>query len=123
MFELILRLRGNYLWPAMWKPRAFIDDDPENARLADEYGVVIGTTHHEPMMRAHAEWDRHGKGPWDYVTNEAVLRDYWRGGVERVKDFETIISLGMRGDGVVDVLVELDDFDAAVSEFCANRGE
>ncbi|HYD84118.1 MAG TPA: glycosyl hydrolase 115 family protein, partial [Opitutus sp.] len=99
VFELILRLRGNYLWPAMWQPRAFIDDDPENARLADEMGVVIGTTHHEPMMRAHAEWDRYGKGPWDYSKNPEVLREFWRGGVERVKDKEIIVSLGMRGDG------------------------
>jgi len=99
VFELILRLRGNYLWPAMWQPRAFIDDDPENARLADEMGVVIGTTHHEPMMRAHAEWDRYGKGPWDYSKNEEVLREFWRGGVDRVKDKEIVISLGMRGDG------------------------
>jgi len=99
VFELILRLRGNYLWPAMWQPRAFIDDDPENARLADEIGIVIGTTHHEPLMRAHAEWDRYGKGPWDYSKNDAVLREFWRGGVERVKNYEIINSLGMRGDG------------------------
>ncbi len=99
VFELILRLRGNYLWPAMWQPRAFIDDDPENAALADEYGIVIGTSHHEPMMRAHAEWDRYGKGPWNYEKNADVLREFWRGGVERVKDYEKIVSLGMRGDG------------------------
>ncbi len=99
VFELILRLRGNYIWPAMWLPRAFIDDDPENARLADEMGIVVGTTHHEPMMRAHAEWERYGKGPWDYTKNPDVLREFWRGGVERVKDKEIIVSLGMRGDG------------------------
>jgi len=99
MFELILRLRGNYLWPAMWLPRAFIDDDPENARLADEYGIVLGTSHHEPLMRAHAEWSRHGSGPWDYSKNDAMLREFWRGGVERVKDYEKIVTLGMRGDG------------------------
>jgi hypothetical protein len=99
VFELILRLRGNYLWPAMWQPRAFIDDDPENARLADEMGIVMGTSHHEPLMRAHAEWDRYGKGPWDYSKNDEVLREFWRGGLERVKDKEKIISIGMRGDG------------------------
>lgn len=99
VFELILRLRGNYLWPAMWLPQAFADDDPENPRLADEYGVVIGTSHHEPMMRAHAEWGRHGQGPWDYARNVAALRAFWRGGYARSKDYETIVSLGMRGDG------------------------
>lgn len=99
LFELMLRLRANYLWPAMWLPRAFNDDDPENPRLADEYGIVMGTSHHEPLMRAHAEWGKYGKGPWDYSKNDAVLRDFWRTSVERTKNFENIMSLGMRGDG------------------------
>ena len=98
VFELILRLRGNYLWPAMWDA-AFYDDDPLNGKLADEYGVVIGTSHHEPMARAHKEWLRYGKGPWDYARNEAVLRDFWWQGAVRAKDFEKIVTLGMRGDG------------------------
>ncbi len=98
VFELILRLRGNYLWPAMWGS-AFIDDDPRNAPLAHEYGIVIGTSHHEPMMRAHDEWRRYGSGPWDYSKNAAKLREFWRGGVERVRDIEKIITIGMRGDG------------------------
>ena len=54
MFELLLRLKGNFLWPAMWG-NAFNEDDPENPRLADEYGIVMGTSHHEPMMRAQKE--------------------------------------------------------------------
>ncbi|MFZ5493760.1 MAG: glycosyl hydrolase 115 family protein [Verrucomicrobiota bacterium] len=99
LFELLLRLRANYLWPAMWLPRAFNDDDPENPRLADEYGIVMGTSHHEPLMRAHAEWGKYGRGPWDYSKNDAVLREFWRTGVERTKNFENIMSLGMRGDG------------------------
>lgn len=99
LFELLLRLRANYLWPAMWLPRAFNDDDPENPRLADEYGIVMGTSHHEPLMRAHAEWGKYGKGPWDYAKNEAVLRDFWRASVERTKNYENIMSMGMRGDG------------------------
>src|SRR5262249_13583620 len=84
---------------AMWKPRAFNDDDPENPRLADEYGIVMGTSHHEPLMRAHAEWDKYGKGPWDYSKNDAVLREFWRGSVERTNNFENSMSIGMRGDG------------------------
>jgi hypothetical protein len=99
VFELILRLRGNYLWPAMWDPHAFIDDDPRNAALADEYGIVIGTSHHEPMMRAHDEWRRYGSGPWDYSVNAARLREFWRTGVERVRDNEKIVTVGMRGNG------------------------
>lgn len=99
VFELILRLRGNYIWPAMWKPHAFIDDDPRNAPLAEEYGIVLGTSHHEPMMRAHEEWERYGSGAWDYSVNEAQLRKFWRGGVERVMGNEKLITIGMRGDG------------------------
>ncbi|HZD52430.1 MAG TPA: glycosyl hydrolase 115 family protein [Woeseiaceae bacterium] len=98
VFELILRLRGNYLWPAMWGS-AFIDDDPENAPLADEYGIVMGTSHHEPMTRAHDEWRRYGKGPWDYSKNAGILREFWRSGLERVRDYEKIVTIGMRGNG------------------------
>jgi hypothetical protein len=98
VFELILRLKGNFLWPAMWSG-AFADDDPLNAQLADEYGIVMGTSHHEPMNRAHQEWRRYGKGPWDYSKNEEVLKSFWREGIERSKNYETIITLAMRGDG------------------------
>lgn len=98
VFELVLRLKGNYLWPAMWG-RAFHDDDPLNPQLADEYGVVIGTTHHEPMMRAHVEWERHGNGPWDYTKNADALRRFWREGIARMDGHESVVTLGMRGDG------------------------
>ena len=98
VFELLLRLKANYLWPAMWN-NAFNEDDPLNAKLADEYGIVMGTSHHEPMLRAQQEWKRHGKGPWDYSRNEDVLRAFWEEGVRRNKAYESIITLGMRGDG------------------------
>jgi hypothetical protein len=98
VFELILRLRGNYLWPAMWGS-AFNDDDPRNAPLADEYGILMGTSHHEPLMRAHDEWRRYGEGPWNYSTNEQNLKQFWKSSVERTKRFENIMSIGMRGDG------------------------
>ena len=102
MFELILRLRGNYLWPAMWG-KAFNEDDPENPRLADEYGIVMGTSHHEPMMRAQAEWGAHrrnyGNGEWNYATNEDGLRKFWEEGIKRNKDYDNLVTIGMRGDG------------------------
>ena len=98
VFELLLRMKANYLWPAMWNS-AFNEDDPENPRLADEYGIVMGTSHHEPMLRAQQEWKRHGTGEWDYSTNAAVLNDFWRKGIERNKNYESTITLGMRGDG------------------------
>src|SRR6266478_5157804 len=98
VFELLLRLKANYLWPAMWN-NAFNEDDPLNAPLADEYGIVMGTSHHEPMLRAQQEWKRHGKGPWDYSKNAEVLTEFWSQGIERNKKYESIITLGMRGDG------------------------
>lgn len=98
VFELLLRLKANYLWPAMWNS-AFNEDDPLNPKLADEYGIVMGTSHHEPMLRAQQEWKRHGKGPWDYSLNAEVLQEFWKEGIERNKNYESIITLGMRGDG------------------------
>ena len=98
MFELILRLKGNFLWPAMWG-NAFYDDDPRNGALADEMGIVVGTTHHEPLGRAHDEWRRYGKGAWNYEKNPESLREFWKGGMERIKNYEKIVTVGMRGDG------------------------
>lgn len=102
MFELLLRLRANYLWPAMWG-NAFNEDDPESPRIADEYGIVMGTSHHEPMMRAQKEWGNHrkeyGNGEWNYKTNKAGLQKFWEDGLERNKNYENIVTMGMRGDG------------------------
>jgi hypothetical protein len=98
VFELILRLKGNYLWPAMWN-NAFNEDDPLNAKTADEFGIVMGNSHHEPMLRAQKEWTRHGTGPWDYSKNADVLKAFWTEGIRRNKDFESIVTIGMRGDG------------------------
>ncbi|KAF0093905.1 MAG: hypothetical protein E1N59_2368 [Puniceicoccaceae bacterium 5H] len=98
LFELILRMKGNFLWPAMWGS-AFFDDDAQNGPLADEYGIVMSTSHHEPMNRAHAEWGRYGEGPWEYRENAEKLQQFWTEGIRRSKDWETYITLGMRGDG------------------------
>ena len=98
VFELMLRLKSNYLWPAMWGS-AFYDDDKLNKQTADDYAIVIGTSHHEPLMRAHDEWRRYGKGKWNYDSNATNLRHFWKEGMERVKGTEVIASVGMRGDG------------------------
>ncbi|GAA0550459.1 glycosyl hydrolase 115 family protein [Chitinophaga japonensis] len=98
VFELLLRLKGNYLWPAMWG-NAFNDDDTLNPVLADKWGIVMGTSHHEPMLRAQQEWKRYGKGPWDYTKNAPALRDFWRTGIEHMGAHESIVTIGMRGDG------------------------
>ena len=100
VFELVLRLRGNMMWPAMWG-WAFYEDDPENEKTADEMGVVMSTSHHEPMARNHQEYarNRKGWGPWNYQKNKANLQKFFREGIERMKGTEQIVTIGMRGDG------------------------
>ena len=97
VFELILRMKGNYLWPAMWG-RMFYVEDQQNAVLADEYGVVMGTSHHEPLTKAHAEWGK-SNGKWDFNTNSEALINFWKDGIKRMGNKETIVTVGMRGDG------------------------
>ena len=102
VFELLLRLKANYLWPAMWDSR-FNEDDPLNPEKADEYGIVMGTSHHEPMMRAHQEYlaRKDTLGPWNYVTNKENIDSFFREGLERNCKYENLITIGMRGDGDV----------------------
>ena len=100
VFELILRLKGNMMWPAMWG-WAFYADDPENLKTADEMGVIMGTSHHEPMARNHQEYARkRGEwGPWNYQKNQQKLDQFFREGIERMKGTEDMVTIGMRGDG------------------------
>ena len=100
VFELILRLRGNMLWPAMWD-WAFYADDPLNSVTADQMGIVIGTSHHEPMARNYQEYarDRASWGAWNYRTNQQRLNRFFREGIERIKHTDDIVTIGMRGDG------------------------
>ncbi|HVG12777.1 MAG TPA: glycosyl hydrolase 115 family protein, partial [Flavisolibacter sp.] len=97
VFELLLRLKANYLWPAMWGS-AFYDDDTLNKKTADDWGIVIGTSHHEPLMRAHDEWRRYGSGKWSYDSNQVRLKEFWKAGLQRATN-EKIVTIGMRGDG------------------------
>jgi hypothetical protein len=99
IFETLLRLKANYLWPAMWN-NAFNEDDTANARLADEYGIVMGTSHQEPMLRAQKEWDRRYQGTlgsWSWTGHADTLVKFWREGIRRNRDYESIITIGLRG--------------------------
>lgn len=103
VFELILRLKGNFLWPAMWGS-AFYDDDPQNGILANEMGVIMSTSHHEPMAMAQTDWHRYvarNKLPdtWNYNENKKALQQAWTYGIERSRNWEKVVTLGMRGDG------------------------
>ena len=100
VFDLILRMKGNYLWPAMWG-KSFNADDPKNAQLADDYGVVMGTSHQEPLTRSEQEWydAGHTADDWTYVQNKSTLLDFWKGGLERMGTRESLLTIGMRGSG------------------------
>ncbi|MBR5349142.1 MAG: glycosyl hydrolase 115 family protein [Lachnospiraceae bacterium] len=104
IFELLLRLKGNYLWPAMWRS-SFSDDGPglASAELADSLGVIMGTSHHEPLCRAGLEWQRDYKqygndSTWSFITNSDAITRFWEDGVQRNRAFENVITIGMRGE-------------------------
>ena len=106
VYELILRCKGNYLWPAMWS-NTFSEDGKSskiaNAELADKYGIVMGTSHHEPLCRAGVEWQNKYRqygtsNEWNFNTNEAAITKFWEDGVKRNMSFENVYTLGMRGE-------------------------
>ena len=109
VFDLLLRLKGNYFWPAMWSASLPLDgsEDPlAILKLGTELGITIGQSHHEPLTRASEEWDKvktdmnnigYGKD-WNYYTNKEGLYRYWEDGMKRDKDFKHMITIGMRGE-------------------------
>lgn len=118
VFDLLLRLKGNYFWPAMWSASLCLDGSKEDAlasvRLATSLGITIGNSHHEPLMRSSEEWDKvktdtnnvgYGKD-WNYYTNGEGLYRYWEDGVERNKEFSHMITIGMRGERDTTMLPE-----------------
>ncbi|TQS27846.1 glycosyl hydrolase 115 family protein [Microbispora sp. KK1-11] len=142
VFEVMLRLKANYLWPAVWG-RAFAEDDPDNHKMASRYGVVMGTSHEAPMMRGIEEWNRHavaavrdsqgnivtpghdpygGTGEWSFRRNGEAIEKYWADGIRRMKEqgFEGVVTLGMRGNGDVG-LPDGDGIDLMKSILAAQR--
>ncbi|EPQ26207.1 uncharacterized protein PFL1_06142 [Pseudozyma flocculosa PF-1] len=113
VFELLLRLRANYLWPAMWHDTfavAGLDKLPgggkngtgaagPNLMLANNMGIVMGTSHQEPMARNTPEWTTWGAGQWDFDVNADNLTDFWRYGAQRSDGLDTVYTVGMRGNG------------------------
>ena len=88
------------MWPGYPQPgNSFFEDDPLNQKTADDYGIVISTSHHEPMQRAMIEWFGPDQGEWSWVVNKEKIRKYFEEGVERAKGFESYFTLGIRGDG------------------------
>ncbi|KAJ3044534.1 hypothetical protein HDV00_001961 [Rhizophlyctis rosea] len=99
VFELLLRLKANYLWPTMWNSMFNVDDDHKNQILADMYGIVMSTSHQEPMMRSTPEWNKYGTGPWAYTLNNKTIYNFWVEGAQRAKPYESYYVVGMRGNG------------------------
>lgn len=105
IFELLLRLKANFMWPAMWRGypfpgRSFFVDDPKNQELADTYGIVVGTSHHEPMQRAMNEWSTtQPEGTWNWDANREKVTQYFEEGAARAQPYESYITMGMRGEG------------------------
>ena len=105
VFELLLRLKGNYLWPAMWSA-CFSLDGPDlgNAELADEYGITMGLSHHEPCLRSGEEYrmmrgkDSQYGDAWDFRTNRDGITRFWEDGLKRSGAFRNVITMGMRGE-------------------------
>ncbi len=105
VFEMILRLKGNYLWPAMWANNFNLEGPGLlSAELADEMGIVMSTSHHEPCMRAGAEYGKmRGKDSpygdaWDFISNREGITRFWEDGLIRSAPFENVITMGMRGE-------------------------
>lgn len=110
VFDMMLRLKANYLWPAMWASftpppgNSFFMDDAHNQQLADDYGIVVSTSHHEPMQRATNEWNASETGPWDWIMNKGNVSKFMEDGIRRAGKNESYFTLGMRGpnDGPIE---------------------
>jgi hypothetical protein len=96
--ELLLRLKANYLWPAMHPSTKAFNFYPENKQVADDYAIVMGSSHAEPMLRNNVdEWDKKTMGEWDYSKNRERVLKYWDDRVASNGKFENLYTIGMRG--------------------------
>ncbi|KAL4911416.1 hypothetical protein BDW74DRAFT_184768 [Aspergillus multicolor] len=130
VFDLLIRLKANFMWPAMWgswipKPgRSFFTDDPRNQQLADDWGIVVSTSHAEPMQRSSNEWklvsDELG-GDWNWETNKENVVRYMEEGVKRAGDNETYFTIGMRGEN--DSALKAEDPIAVLKDVWATQRE
>ncbi|MDI6402856.1 glycosyl hydrolase 115 family protein, partial [Balneolaceae bacterium ANBcel3] len=100
VFELLLRLHGNVIWPAMHefpvKSTPFYEI-PENKVVADNYAIIISTSHHEPMLTNSHEYDEDIQGPYNYWTNRERIYNFWENRVKETAQYENIYTIGMRG--------------------------
>ncbi|KAM0281207.1 hypothetical protein ACHAQH_003638 [Verticillium albo-atrum] len=132
VFDMLLRMKANFIWPAMWgsfipKPgRIFFTDDNRSQQLASDYGIVVSTSHHEPMQRASNEWTLNPAGKWNWVENKENVVKFMDDGVRRAAQNDTYFTLGMRGenDGPInaaDPIAVLEDVFATQREILAKH--
>ncbi|MGE5520848.1 MAG: glycosyl hydrolase 115 family protein [Candidatus Dadabacteria bacterium] len=97
VFELMMRLRLNYIWPAMHECSKEFASEPENYELADRYGIVAGSSHCEPMLCNNVHWDEKTRGKWNYSLNKDTIYNYWKESVQTRGAKEAVYTLGIRG--------------------------
>jgi hypothetical protein len=98
VFELLLRLKANFIWPAMHPSTKAFNFYPQNKVVADDYAIVMGSSHAEPILRNNVdEWDEKKYGGWNYITNRAGVLRYWEEAVQANGRYENVYSIGMRG--------------------------
>jgi hypothetical protein len=105
VFELMLRLKANYIWPAMHPCTKAFYYYKENPKVADDYAIIVGGSHCEPMLRNNVfEWaenfeHEYGKKPgdWRYDLNKEEIHKYWDDRVKEAVDYESVYTVGMRG--------------------------
>ncbi|KAF2276133.1 uncharacterized protein EI97DRAFT_398812, partial [Westerdykella ornata] len=128
VFDMMLRLKANYIWPAMWRSytpppgQIFFTDDPGNTQLANDMGIVVSTSHHEPMQRATNEWNVTETGPWDWRRNKENVTSFMEEGIRRIEGKEVYITMGMRGpndgpivgDDALDILKDVFETERAI---------
>lgn len=119
IFELLLRLRANTLWPAMHEPTTPFYTVEGNREAAQKYGIVIGTSHCEPMMRNNAgEWYKAKIGRYNFKTNRDNIINYWAERLKYVAGTETFMTVGMRGvhDGRMEGIKTTEEYRDALHE-------
>jgi hypothetical protein len=124
VFELLLRLKANYLWPGMWGK--YFGADPENPRLADEYGIVMGSSHCEPLLFNNDPgaglWNSKIHGPWRYDTNRDNIYQALDATVAARGQYENVYTIGLRGihdthmEGGVDLLTQIKILEKAIED-------
>ena len=98
LFQLLLRLRGNAIWPAMHEGTAGFFTVKGNKEMADSFGILVGSSHCEPLLRNNvAEWDRQQRGAYNYITNRRQVQQYWTERLREMKGSEALLTIGMRG--------------------------